>query len=170
MIAPTAETLIDLCLHSLNHTVAPALTGYSETSAVRTMTHLLRFIALRQETEGQILLDDISALDELLPKVRGFFVSRSIADVESATIDSVLRREPREPSRYVTLAMLAEDAGPLRAALYAAQQFLIAHKHELSAQPEYLEIRRRIRAYVGHQLEAEGRMVDAAFMGRGPRR
>jgi hypothetical protein len=163
MIAPT-------CLHSLERTVAPALTGYAEASTVRTLVHLLRFIALRQDTEGQILLDDIAALRELLPEVRGFFVSRSIADGQTATIDSVLYRERCPASRYVTLTMISDEAAALRAALYAAQKFLIERKHELALQPEYQEIRRRIRAYVAMQLEAEGRLVDAAFMGRGPRR
>jgi hypothetical protein len=126
-----------------------------EASLARTMTHLLRFSKVRLEKEGQVLFDDIHALRELLPDVQAYLSSQSGAAEEIAAIAGALKSSLRDPRRYASLSMLAEEAGSLRAALYGALKRLINLKPALGSHADYQEIRRRIRSYIGDQRGSE---------------
>ena len=147
--------------------LAPALAGDSERSAAATIDHMLRYAERLIEHQGQALLDEEARLKALLPSVADWLAARP----ESAPLAGAIRAtlaHARDPAVYPTLGMMADDVALLRQhvcdALLALQQLGDARGAEGEA------VHAGLRAYIRWQLEEEGRLVEPAFLGHGPRR
>lgn len=167
---PTATDLLRNIDATLAEKVEPSLSDVTGRSALATVRHLLNFVRIRIEMEGQLLTDDIAALRALLAEASGY-CRRVGEDGAADDIERALaERQAPEPGRYRNLDDLAVEAGSLREALYRTLSRLQALRSRYGDSPEYAAIRSAIRDYTTRQIEDEGTMVAPAFFGRGPRR
>jgi len=171
MIYPSAVDCLKSVEYTLKHKIGPSLTGSMERSELASAGHLLRHVICRIESEGEVLSEDIRSLRRLLTDIKTYAASLAYGSPALArSIEEVLHRRFRPADSYPSLTSLAEEAGALREALAAAQQWLIDKSGDLKDKADYLEIRERIRAYIAQQLTAEASLIEPAFIGHGPRR
>lgn len=171
MIIPTAFDIIRAAEETLANVVMPGLSSQNERSAATTIQHLLRFAAHRLEHEGQILLDERRLVRELLERVSGYFETSVFDPSGTAQLANEMRQtlaREHKPDVYLTLALLAQEVNELRGHVGSALALLLAHETELDAQGPALI--HEIRQYLKLQIMEEGKLVDSAFRGRGPRR
>jgi hypothetical protein len=167
MIHPTCAEVLATMLTGFEDQIVPHLHDREARSAAATFGHLLRHVALRVDAEGQILLDDIIRLRHLVGTIADWFESEGTGDAK------LLRESlPRElPSNvYPTLTLLGEQALTLRGALVAVQLRLQQLTDTHGSNPGYQALRRAIRDYIASQLADEAKLIDTAFLGKGPRR
>jgi hypothetical protein len=170
MITPTATDLLRTIDATLINKVEPSLSDVGGRSALATVRHLLNFVRVRIEREGQALTDDIAALRPLLSDALAYFEGLGETDQVQAIGRALAETETVDASRYLTLDDLAARAGKLREALHHALERLQALRGQHAGEPRYTALRAAIRAYIVRQIEDEGDMVGPAFFGRGPRR
>lgn len=170
MIRPTATDLLRNIDATLVQNVEPSLGDLGGRSALATVRHLLNFVRLRIEREGQILTDDIAGLRSLLPRLMDYFERHHDERGAREIRDALGKGRPWDPARYPSLDDLADEAGGLREALHAGLARLQAMREARRDDPEYASLRAAIRTYMARQIEAEGEIVAPAFFGRGPRR
>ena len=170
MILPTATDLLRNIDATLAEKVEPSLSDVTGRSALATVRHLLNFVRIRIESEGQQLLDDIATLRPLLEQVGRFF--RAVQeDAPASAVEGALAQVPSpDPTHYRTLDELAQEANGLRRALHDALSHLQSLRQRLGADEDYRGVRESIRRYITRQIEAEAELIEPAFFGRGPRR
>lgn len=170
MITATATDLLRTIDATLVAKVEPSLSDLTGRSALATVRHLLNFVRVRIEQEGQILVDDIAALRSLLVDVAAYH--RDAGDREdAAAVDVALSAAPPpDPARYRSLDALTQEDAVLREALHRALARLQDLREQRRDDAAYGTIRAAIRAQVVKQIEREGELVGPAFFGRGPRR
>jgi hypothetical protein len=172
MIWPRASDLLRNVDATLATKVEPSLQDVSSRSAMVTIRHILRLILVRVEQEGQVLSDDIAALNKLLPKVQTYLSSLEDgqASVHAAMISDAILRARGGPARYPSLDVLAEWTGILREALFRSLKYMQSIRAEHARDERYREVRCAIRAYMAWQVAEEAKLVAPAFYSRGPRR
>jgi len=172
MIYPTATDLLRTIDHAIEEKIEPSLKDLTGRSAMATVRHLLRYVMIRLEKEGQTLTDDIAALRKLLPEVRTYFLSLGDKDgskAQAKMIEDAL--VPRfDPTKYRTLDSLAEEGAVLREALYKSLERLQALRGTYGKDASYHAVRAAIRSYIVKEIEQEGEIIAPSFFGRGPRR
>lgn len=170
MITVSATDLLRAIDATLVDKVEPLLTDIGGRSALATVRHLLNFVRVRIEREGQTLLDDIAALRSLLAAVAAYHAAAG-DDAASETIGVALNVVPRpDPARYQSLDDLTVEAAGLREMLHTALAHLQSLRGARAEDDGYRAIRAAIRDYTVRQIEEEGEIVAPAFFGRGPRR
>jgi len=170
MMRPTATELLQTIDATLDQKVEPSLSDVGGRSALATVRHLLNFVRVRIEREGQLLTNDVAELRNLLPEMVDYFATRGEGGAAEAVRQALAKPGPQEPGRYLSLDELAEVAGGLREALHRALSRLQDMRDLRGGEPQYIALRSAIRAYVARQIENEGEIVGPAFFGRGPRR
>jgi hypothetical protein len=179
MIRPSATALLETVEAMLASLGSADTRTSSEKSALATARALIRHAALRIESEGQILAEDIRALRELLPSIAAYLQLLGSREPlirgahEARTLASRIVRTlavPRPAGSYPTLSSLAEEAGELRGSVYESLDLLQGLREALHDEPAYVETRNRIRTYCARQIEAESALIEPAFAGSGPRR
>jgi hypothetical protein len=168
MITVTATDLLKTIDATLVQYVEPSLGDIGGKSALATVRHLLNFVKVRIEREGQVLLDDIAALKLTLADVIAYH--RAAGDDAGATEQALNAAPAPDPTKYRSLNDLSAEAATLRETLYRALARLQALRAARGDDPRYKALRAAIRAYIVRQIEQEGEIVAPAFFGRGPRR
>jgi hypothetical protein len=172
VLIPSASQILKVCSDTLQHVVQPTLTDKVAISAAQTMSHLLRHVTLRIESEGQMLFEDAATLRELLARVSAFLgalddsASRAVAKQITAAI--ALRFRP--PEAYPALASLADEVKSLREMLNVALDHLHSLRESCGEREDYRNVRAAIRAWMKREIEQEERLIEPAFAGLGPRR
>lgn len=170
MIHPRATDILKTVDATIEAKVIPSLKDLDGRSAIATIRHLLRLVRVRIEEEGQILVDDVAALSNLLPTVASYLRSVGGAEVEAGRIEQVLETAAPEAGRYPSLDQLAEQAGKLREAVYRALKQLQEMRDSHGNDANYRATRSAIRDYIVWQNEQERKLIAPAFYGQGPRR
>jgi hypothetical protein len=171
MLLPTSIDILRCIERTLETVIAPVLTKTGERSAAATIGHLLRHVALRLEHEGPILYDEIAVLRALLLKADAYFKALSAGATEAASVKAsvaALLARPTEPSGYRSIASLADEVSALRQGICETLAFVLQQKQEPGNAAAQLH--EEIRRYMAWEVEQEGRIIDAAFAGHGPRR
>lgn len=167
MIHPTCAEVLATIETGLARDIVPHLHNTEARSAAATIGHLLRHVALRIEDEGQILSDDIARLRRLVSELAGW-LDGPVPPV-AASLRATLEGDLPE-GVYPSLRLLGERALALRGALVAGQGELhrlrASHGHDAGFQA----LESAIAAYGAQQLADEGRLIEPAFLGKGPRR
>jgi len=169
----TTISISDLLLTidtTLAERVAPSVEEIGGRSALATVRHLLNYVRVRVEQDGQALVDDIAALRNLLGELSDYHNQAGDAAAATAIDDALGSLPPPDPSRYRSLNELAADAAILREALYGTLATLQGLRDTRGGDPAYREARAAIRTYIVRQIEQEGDIIAPAFFGRGPRR
>jgi hypothetical protein len=167
MIHPTCAQVLATIQTTFEGQIVPLLADAEARSAAATISHLLRHVALRIESEGQILQDDAGRLEVLLGRIADWFEQSGTGD--PAAIRAATGR--KLPSGvYPGLALMGEQVLALRAALVDAQERLHALAENHGGDPAYADLRQAIRDYIGAQLADEAKLIEPAFLGKGPRR
>lgn len=170
MITVSATDLLRVIDATLVDKVAPSLGDVNGRSALATVRHLLHFVRVRIEQEGQMLADDGAALRTLLAEIADYHSAAGDA-AEAAAVQTALAATPeRRPDRYATLDDVSDEARGLREALHQALAQLQAFRAARRDDPAYRAIRAAIRSVIVREIEREGEIVAPAFFGRGPRR
>lgn len=170
MITVSATDLLRVIDATLADKVEPSLSDLTGRSALATVRHLLNFVRVRIEEEGQVLIDDIAALRALLAEIVDYHHLAGDAAQSAATQAALAAAPVRHPARYPSLDDLGSEAKALREALHQALARLQALRPTRRDDPAYLAIRVAVRAVVVREIEQEGEVVAPAFFGRGPRR
>lgn len=171
MIYPTATELLRTIDVTLAEKVEPSLSDLTGRSALATVRHLLNFVRVRIEGEGQILSADITAMRELLTRIADYHESVGDAADAASLRDGLTAIVPGgQNGAYRPLNDLALEAGALSDLLHEALARLQVLRPDRRDDPAYLNIRAAIRNHLKVQIEEEGTLVAPAFFGRGPRR
>jgi hypothetical protein len=172
VLIPSASQILNVCSDTLQSVVQPTLTDKVAISAAQTMSHLLRHVTLRIESEGQMLFDDAAALRELLARVQGYLDARDdSASLDMATqIATTIASRFRPPEAYPTLESLSTEVKSLREMLNVALEHLHALRESCGEREDYRKVRAAIRAWMKREIEQEERLIEPAFAGLGPRR
>ncbi len=161
MIVPTAAQMLKTVQHTFDAELRPDLSSTATRSAAATISHMLRVVTLRIETEGQLLLDEGLRLDALLPRVRRWLEEQGLPSAAS-----IAAAPPHAPGTYPSLALMAERNGALRQGVCDALEVLQAAELDADGRALLDEL----HGMIAWQLEQEGRMIDPATIGHGPRR
>ncbi|WP_068071706.1 hypothetical protein [Novosphingobium lentum] len=165
MIVPTAAQMLKTVERTIASVLQPELTTQNARSAAATVGHMLRIATLRVEVEGQLLHDERAALNELLPRVAQWLVAHG-RSVDPA----IAARPPFDPTVYPSLGMMAADVGALRQGVCAGLAALRAATAESGCDASGSTLLEDLRGTIARQLEQEGRFIDPATQGFGPRR
>jgi len=171
MLLPTSVDLLRCIERTLDTVVAPVLTGTGERSALATVGHLLRHVALRIELEGPMLVDDIARVRPLLAQVRAFANSTPVKDAEAAALTARLTQllaPSAQRSGYRSVASLAEEVTALRQGVCDSLAFVQTRLSE--AAPAAKALHDDLLRYVAWEADQEAKIIDPAFEGFGPRR
>ena len=172
MIYPTASELLQQIDQTLLAASDETMPRMAVKSALATTRHLVRHVELRLKLEKSILLDDIDKTSELLEKIAAYFNSQdgecaAMAHSMRAVIEEapqLLSRAPDELDRIV------HRAKALREQVYVSLAHLQNMPAAAQAAKAYGDVRQHIRDYMRYQIEQEARLIDPAFVGKGPRR
>lgn len=169
MIHPSAAQIIRNIEATLVAVVEPAVQTTTARSALATIGHLLRHVALRIEQEGQILTDDLLVQQALLADIATYLTTAGDA-VQADAIHAALAQSAAPDARYPSLDIMGARASLLRQAIQDALIFLQVQRDTRKADPAYQTIRAAIRAYLAVEVQAEGTLIHPAFEDKGPRR
>jgi hypothetical protein len=151
MIVPSAAEMLKTVERTFESAIKPDLSTTATRSAAATISHMLRIATLRIEIEGQILFEEAATLRALLPRVQSFLGAGTMPP-------------ERDASLYPSLALMAGEVGALRQGVCDALEALPAHERAGEA------LLKELHEYLAWQLEQEGRLIDPATIGHGPRR
>jgi len=171
MLLPTSVDVLRCIERTLDTTIAPTLTGGGERSALATIGHLLRHVALRIELEGQMLVDDIAAVRPLLAQVDAYLGSIVPDNVEGAALRSRLAAilsRPQQTNGYRSVANLTEEVTELRQGICDALSFVQTRASDQN--PQAKTVHDALLSYLAWEAEQESKIIDPAFEGFGPRR
>ncbi|WP_313806888.1 hypothetical protein [Sphingobium sp.] len=169
MIHPSAVQIVRAIEATLADVVEPAMVNIGARSALATIGHLLRHVALRVEDEGQLLADDIGALQDLLARLHDYLDAAGDG-TQAAEISQALKRARLEKGRYPSLRMMADSAMILRQSVQDALAYLQQERATRGEDQAYLAARTSIRDYLAYQVRAEAALIHPAFEDKGPRR
>ncbi|WP_068088791.1 hypothetical protein [Novosphingobium rosa] len=170
MIYPTATDLLRTIDATLADKVEPSLSDLSGRSALITVRHLLNFVRIRIEGEGQILQTDIEMTRHLIEQIIAYHTQACDA-AKGATITACLVGCASTGALpYPSLVQLADEAAGLNELLHVSLAGLQELREERQNDAAYQDIRAAIRNHLKRQIENEGTLVAPAFFGRGPRR
>ncbi len=161
MIVPTAAEMLKTVERTFETVIKPELASTTTRSAAATISHMLRIATLRIETEGQLLHDERARLNELLPRIAAWLKARG-KDSRPAISD----RPALDETVYPSLALMAEEVGALRQGVCEALDAL----QETGCDSEGEQLLDELKGYIAWQLDQEGKMIDPATLGNGPRR
>lgn len=170
MITVSATDLLRVVDATLIEKVEPSLSDMNGRAALATVRHLLNFVLVRIEKEGQTLSDEIAATRTLLADIAAYHDAAGDADDAEVMRAALAKLPTADPAHYKSLDDLDREAAILREALHRALASLQAKRDERGDDNAYRAIRDAIRAQIVSQIEAEGEIVAPAFFGRGPRR
>jgi hypothetical protein len=171
MIVPSAADELRCAERTLEDIIKPALKRTADLSALVTVGHILRHVAVRIEMEGKLLHEEIGVLRPLLSDIRVSLARQSANAASLAAaqkIAAALDRGQHDRAGYVGVTELAEDVMALREGISVALRFLTSD--EAGKNGENQRLHDSIRRYLGWQVEQEAKMIDPAFVGFGPRR
>lgn len=170
MITVSATDLLRVVDATLLQKVEPSLSDMNGRAALATVRHLLNFVLVRIEKEGQTLTEEIAATRPLLADIAAYHEAAGDA-ADAQVVRAALAAAPTgDPARYRSLDDLTAETAALREALHRALANLQSKRDARGDDAAYLAIRAAIRTHVVRQIEAEGELVAPAFFGRGPRR
>ncbi len=168
MIVPTAADVIRCIEETMERVIQPALTSLSDRSAATTIRHLLHYVAIRIDAEGQILFDDAKRLRAVLAECLAWLDARPDAESLAAAIRETLNRE-RDPEIYPSPVLIAGEVASLRQHVSEVLALLLKlAPDDRGAAGEALH--QTLRDYIVWQVEQEAKIIEPAFVGRGPRR
>lgn len=170
MITVSATDLLRVVDATLVEKVEPSLSDMNGRAAFATVRHLLNFVLVRIEKEGQALTDEIASTRPLLADIAAYHDGAGDAADAQAVRDALAEVPSADPARYQSLDDLAKETGALREALHRALANLQAKREARGGDEAYRAIRAAIRAQIVRQIETEGEIVGPSFFGRGPRR
>jgi hypothetical protein len=162
-VVPDVAAVIRCIGDTMDEIILPALTTPVQRSAGATMRHLLRYAAAQIDTQGQMLLDEQHRLHKLLGEACIFLDGIPAGTALAAAIRAT-RAEKRDPTIYPSLSLMASEVGNMRQHVCD----LLVILQSLNSAGESLH--NEIRAYIAWQIEQEGKVVEPAFLGFGPRR
>lgn len=168
MIHPNVEEILATIQASLNRDIIPALSDIDAISSAATIEHLLRYLAVRIDKEGEMLAKDIHRLERLLEKASEWFDETGIAP--DARIKQVAELNGLNDGIYNSVRDLGERVLALRHALALVQQHMKGAIEPADQTPVFFALREDIRVYIAQQLQDEAELIEPAFFGRGPRR
>jgi len=171
MLLPTSVDLLRCVERTLETVIVPKLNGLGERSAAATMGHMLRYVALRIEKEGQILADEIEVLRPLLSQVDVHLASLPRSDSDASQIrDAIaaLLGNPSGAQGYRSVASLADEVSALRQ--QACDALALILKREPQPSGSAANVHDAIMRYITWEIEHEAQVIDPAFEGFGPRR
>lgn len=161
MIVPTAADMLKTVQATFDCVIRPDLGSTATRSAAASLGHMLRIATLRIESEGQILHDERARLDALLPQVAAWLGREG-----HVVAASIAARPPIADDVYPSLAIMAGEVGALRQGVCDALEAL----QGLTLDPAGNRLLSELHGYIAWQLEQEGKMIDPATIGHGPRR
>ena len=171
MLLPTSVDVLRCVERTLETVIAPTLTGNGERSALATIGHLLRHVALRIEIEGQLLVEDIAVVRPLLAQVDAYLASAAPQDPETATLHARLAALLGSPSQmhgYRSVANLTEEVTALRQGV--CDSLLYVQTRASDANPPAKVVHDALLGYLAWEVAQEAKIIDPAFEGFGPRR
>lgn len=169
MIHPSAAQIVRNIEATLVDIVEPAVQTTTARSALATIGHLLRHVALRIEQEGQVLADDIALQTRLLHDIATY--CETVGDTARADgIHAVLAKAAEPDSAYPSLAIMGARTSLLGQAIQDMLIHLQTQRETRQADPAYQAARAAIRGYLAKQVLAEGALIHPAFEDKGPRR
>lgn len=169
ILTPTATETVRNVRQALEDWIRPATQGSNAYSYATTAIALCHHVEIRLELEGQQLFDEIARLRLLLDGSVGVMERHE----KGAAIAAGIRRtlsENRDPMVYPTLSATSGYVARLRQHVCDLQNIIIAEDEAGIASDEVRALRGAIRDYMAWQLNEEGKIVEPAFRGRGPRR
>lgn len=169
MIHPSAAQIVRTIEATLTDMVEPAVQTTAARSALATIGHLLRHVALRIEQEGQIVANDIAAQTGLLRDIAAYFMATG-DNGQADIIHAALADDAEPDTRYPTLAIMAARTGRLGQAIQDALLLLQDQRDLRADDPAYPAVRAAIRDYLAGQIRAEATLIHPAFQDKGPRR
>jgi hypothetical protein len=161
MIIPTAADMLKTVEQTFENVIKPDLSTTATRSAAATLGHMVRIATLRIETEGQILHDERSRLNAMLPQIAAW-----IASLGQPVASTIAARPRFSDDVYPSLAIMAAEVGALRLGVCDALEAL----QNCDLDTEGKRLLAELHTYVAWQLEQEGKMIDPATIGHGPRR
>lgn len=158
-LRPRSDEILASVLWSFEEFIVPELSDPYAISVGHTITNLLRHLALRVELEPPALFAGNAELRELLADIAGY--ARAAGPAELA--DDLGRTLAATPaSDYPSVSRLVDDALALRGALDRAIRALQAAPGDSE---EYLNLRARVREWIGRALAREAEWIVPAFSG-----
>ncbi len=158
-LRPRSDEILASVLWSFEEFIVPELGDPYAISVGHTITNLLRHLALRVELEPPALFAGNAELRELLADIAGY--ARAAGPAELADdLERTLAATPA--SDYPSASRLADDALALRGALDRAIRALQAAP---SDSEDYLDLRARVREWIGRALAREAEWIVPAFSG-----
>lgn len=159
-LRPRSDEILASVLWSFEEFIAPELSDPYAVSVGHTITNLLRHLALRVELEPPALFAGNAELRGLLAGIAGYARAGDLTELASDLETTLAAATPA--SDYPSVSRLTDDALALRAALDRAIRALQAAPSESE---EYLEVRARIREWIGRALAREAEWIVPAFSG-----
>ena len=158
-LRPRSDEILASVLWSFEEFIVPELTDPYAISVGHTITNLLRHLALRVELEPPALFAGNAELRELLADIAGY--ARATGSAELAD-DLGRTLAATQASDYPSASRLVDDALALRGALDRAIRALQAAPSDTE---EYLNLRARVREWIGRALAREAEWIVPAFSG-----
>jgi hypothetical protein len=159
-LRPRSDEILRSVLWSFEEFIVPELSDPYAISVGHTITNLLRHLALRVELEPPALFAGNAELRELLADIAAYATAAGGAALADDLERTLAATTPA--SDYPSASRLTDDALALRGALDRAIRALQAAPSESA---EYLELRARIRQWVGRALAREAEWIVPAFSG-----
>ena len=159
-LRPRSDEILASVLWSFEEFIVPELSDPYAVSVGHTITNLLRHLALRVELEPPALFAGNAELRELLADVVGYARTAGLSEL-AEDLETTLAAASLA-SDYPSVSRLTDDALALRGALDRAIRALQAAPSE---SPEYVELRARIREWIGRALAREAAWIVPAFSG-----
>lgn len=168
MIFPPLTDVVHTISSSLDEVIAPKLTGLPERSALLTIKHMLRFVEVSLDKEGQVLFDELHRLKSLLADA----ATRLATVDECRDIVSAVRHTlavERDPSVYPSFAVLAQEIGVLRE--HVAHVLRVIRALPATARSSETDaVVHSLREYIRWQIAEEAKVFEPSFLGHGARR
>jgi len=169
MIHPSAAQIVRNIEATLAAVVEPAVQTTTARSALATIGHLLRHVALRIDQEGQLLADDIALQTALLRDIAAYFATIG-EGARADAIHAILADSAETDLPYPSLTIMGEQSAQLGQAIQDALIELQQQRAARQPDPAYQTVRTAIRDYLAAQVLAEGALIHPAFEDKGPRR
>jgi hypothetical protein len=169
MIVPTASDVVRCIGDTLDSVILPGLDTLERRSAATTMRHLLRYVALRIDLEGQVLFDELAQLHSVLDEASTYFgaAAGEPSKALAAAINGSLAQQ-RAPDVYPSVQVMAVEIAGLRQHVCDALTLLQSAGEGLNDAGRRLH--EAFRNYVRWQIAQEAKIIEPAFRGFGPRR
>lgn len=167
MLVPTAADVVRCIKETMDTVITPAFPeGSSEISFATTIGHLLSYVEHRIEDEGQQLFDEVRYLRGVFPEALGWLAGRPGTEALAAAIRASLDAR-RDPDVYPSLSLMAVEVGELRQHICDLLELVHADGEPAGGTAA---LHATLREYMRWQIQLEGKLVEPAFVGRGPRR